>query len=159
MDRPGRVAVAVVAALVSASALGALMAALLTVAASIVVAEPGEKARIVGLTTSDAMNCAAMFPVFTLPVAIFLAWQRAEAKATIQVVSAAAAGLFAAFGAAVLWARATGHAPAEWSDAPRARAAAGVFDAALYNGALLAMLTVPGASAIAWRARRREKEE
>jgi len=111
MGRPGRVAVAVAAALVAASALGLVMAAVLAFAASPTMAEPGEKARILGQTIRETLNCAAMFPVLTLPVAIFLAWKRADAPTTAWVALAALAGLFAAFGAAVLWARAVGRAP------------------------------------------------
>jgi hypothetical protein len=159
MRRPSHIARAIVAALVAASALGIATAAFLAFfVRSAQLAEPSDKARVLGQTISEAMNCVAMFPVFTVPVAVFLAWKKADLKTTVRVSLAAFAGLLVAFGVTAAWARIYGHAPAGASDAQRASVSANAFAEALYNGALLALLTVPGACAIAWRARGRPRE-
>ena len=159
MKRPGRIAVAVVAALLAASALGMVTAAVLAFATSVTVVDPSDKARVLAQTISEALNCIAMFPVFTLPVAVFLAWKGADAKTSTRVALAALAGLVAAFGATVGWTLMFGHAPPGANDAERARATASAFAQALYNGSLLALLTVPGAGALAWRTRTRAEPE
>ncbi|MGO8994095.1 MAG: hypothetical protein ACLQVI_12265 [Polyangiaceae bacterium] len=156
MRRRVRLLVAVVMALLAAIALGVVMTGLTVFATSgLTRAAPSDKALVLAKTISEAMNCAAMFPVFTLPVAIFLALKGANGKAATRVALAALAGLFVAFASSVAWGVLTSRAPSGASDAQRASAAAGAVAAALYNGALLAMLTVPGAAAIAWRARHR----
>ena len=156
MRRPLRLVVAVVMALVAASALGIAMAALLVFTTSNLAAvAPEEKARVLGRTISEAMSCVAMFPVFTLPVAIFMAWTGADARTTARVALAALAGLLAAFGATVAWGNLSGRVPTGASDAQRVGADSSAVAVALYDGALLAMLTVSGAAAIAWRTRKR----
>jgi hypothetical protein len=155
MRRPVRLFAAIVMALLAASALGMMMAAFLAVATSnIAPVAPSGRARVLAQTISEAMNCFAMFPVFTLPVAIFLAWKGADAKTAIRVSLAAFAGILAAFAASVGWTILTVHAPAGATEAQRASVTSLSFTEALYNGALLAILTVPGAAAVAWRWRR-----
>ncbi|MGO8998998.1 MAG: hypothetical protein ACLQVI_37200 [Polyangiaceae bacterium] len=158
MTRNARIAVAVVEALLAASALGFLTAGILVAVASTAVVEPTEKARVLAQTISEAMNCIAMYPVFTLPVAVFLAWTRADAKTRARVALAGLAGLLLAFAVTAAWSGLWGHVPAGASEAQRGSITAATFAAAIYNGSLLAMLTVPGACALGWRSRKRVGE-
>jgi hypothetical protein len=157
MSRSARVLVATSAALGAAIA----VALVITLGIAFVVPYagvlPSDKARVFGMTLTEAAGGMALLPLFTVPVALFLAWKRPDRKTARRTAGAALAALLVTFLLPMAWVWIDPPKATDASEIDRSELIAGTIGGGVFDAWLLALVTVPLASALGWRSGRRPR--
>jgi hypothetical protein len=157
MSRTARVLVATSAALGAAITLALVITLGIALVVPYAGVLPNDKARVFGMTLTEAAAGMALLPLYTLPVALFLAWKRPDRRTVRRTAGAAFAALLVTFLLPMAWVWIDPPHVTDASDFDRAELIAGTIGGGVFDAWLLALITVPLASALGWRSARRAR--